>query len=83
MADEKLNGFTPVQQRMLMILADGKPHTREELHACLEDELGALSNIQPHLTYIRRKIRPLGQDIICEFGNRRLFYRHIRLISYP
>lgn len=75
------NGFTPTQKRMLLILADGKPHSREELHSCLNDDQGSLSNIQPHITYLRNKVRPLGQDIICEFANRRIFYRHIRLLT--
>ncbi len=74
------NGYTPTQQAMLDVLSDGKRHTRQELHACLPDPLGALSNIQPHLTAIRKKLQPKGHDIVCEY-NRGLFYRHIRMIA--
>jgi len=76
-----LSEFTPVQRRMLEVLADGRPHTPLELHACLVDELGPVSNIKFHLTTIRKKLRPRGEDIICEIHNRKMHYRHVRLIS--
>jgi len=75
------NGHTPTQGTMLRVLSDGFPHTREELHRCLPDELGPLSNIRAHLTSIRKRIRPLGQDVICELVNRRICYRHVRLLA--
>lgn len=75
------NGFTPTQQCMLDVLSDGQAHTREELHACLPDEMGALSNIQAHLCAIRKQLRPIGQDILCEFKHRTLHYRHIGLLT--
>ena len=58
-----------VQQRMMDLLSDGNPHTSKELHGCLEDELGPVSNIDPHLDAIRKKIRPTGQDLICQRHN--------------
>lgn len=75
------NGFTPTQQRMLNVLADGQAHTREELHACLEDELSAKNAIKNHITAIRKRIQPVGQDVICEWRDRKYQYRQIRLIS--
>ena len=75
------DSFTPTQAKMLAVLADGQPHTRAELHACLVDELGPGSNIRPHLSAIRKKLRPIGQDIICEAVNYKYFYRHIRLLA--
>lgn len=73
--------LTPTQRRMLKVLADGLPHSREELHACLDDELGPVSNIKAHLTYLRRKLRPRGEDIFCvrTFGG--MHYRYVRIIS--
>jgi hypothetical protein len=56
--------YTATEQRMLDVLADGALHDREELRACLWDDHGAASNIQPHLSAIRRKIRPKC-DIAC------------------
>ncbi len=74
------SSFTPTQQAMLDILADGLPHTRRELHACLPDELGALSNIQIHLSKMRKTLRQDGEDIICCLVNRSICYRYVRLI---
>lgn len=75
-------GFTPIQQRMLIVLSDGLPHPREELHACLDDELSPYSAIKAHLSSIRKILRPKGQDIICEIVHRRNMYRQIRLLRH-
>lgn len=74
------NSFTPTQQAMLDVLADGLPHTRKELHACLPDELGALSNIQPHLCKMRKTLKQRNEDVICCVENGYICYRHVRLI---
>jgi len=76
-------GFTKVQQEMLDILDDGLPHTRLELHACLPDPESALSSIQRHIAVIRKLIRPVGHDLICELVHRRICYRHVRLLRSP
>lgn len=75
------NGFTPTHKRMLAVLADGLPHRREELHACLSDELGPINNIHVHISNMRKKLRARGQDIVCEVVNRRFLYRHVRLLA--
>lgn len=73
--------FTPTQQAMLRVLADGCTHTREELHACLPDELSQPASIHPHLVRLRKILRPKGQDIICQLLNRKVHYRHVRLLA--
>lgn len=73
--------FTRTQLRMLRVLADGERHSKQELHACLEDELGKLSNIEPHLSAARKVLRLHGQTIVCEFYQRRWYYRHIVLLT--
>jgi hypothetical protein len=75
------SAYTPTQKRMLRLLADGLPHPRTELFQCLVDDLGPLSNIQPHLSHLRKRLRPKGQDIICEIDRRRICYRQVRLLS--
>ena len=75
------NTFTPTQLAMLRVLADGCSHTREELHDCLPDELGALQNIQRHIAAIRKVLRPRGQDIVCELARGTIHYRHVRLLA--
>jgi hypothetical protein len=74
--------FTPTQQRMIDVLSDGMPHTREELHKCLWDEEGALGNIKMHISLIRKVLQPVGQDIVCCLVRGTIQYRHIRRI-YP
>ena len=79
---KEANGCTPVQQAMLRVLSDGIRHDPKELHACLPDQEGALSNIQMHLSNIRKVLRPKGQDVICELANRRVYYRWVRLLTH-
>ena len=77
----QLPSFTVTEWKMMRMLADGEPHTRKELHSCLEDELGRLLNIKPHLQAIKKKIRPLGEDIVCILGRGRLIqYRRVRVL---
>jgi hypothetical protein len=72
--------FTKVEKRILDVLSDGLPHRKEELHPCLSDELGPVTNAQRHISSIRKKIRPKGEDIVCELVARRINYRHVRLL---
>lgn len=58
------NGNGTVKSRMLTLLRDGRRHTAEELHACLRDELGPISNITPHLSALRQMLRPKGEDVL-------------------
>lgn len=77
-----LSVFTPTERRMVILLADGKPHTRRELHKCLVDELGPLVNIKPHLQAIKKKIAHLGEDVVCVLGqSRKISYRRIKSIQ--
>lgn len=77
------NGYTPTQKRMLAVLRDGLPHTREELHACLPDDLSELRAIQAHISHIRKHLRVVGEEIVCEYYLRKLHYRHVRLLDSP
>lgn len=74
--------FTPTQARIIKMLADGMPHTRKELKTCLDDELAELGAVNFHVSILRKKLRPIGQDIVCELGaGYRLGFRHIRLLA--
>jgi hypothetical protein len=55
--------LTPIQKRMLAVLADGRKHPRQELWAALGDELAPISNIRFHLVSIRRALAPTGELI--------------------
>jgi hypothetical protein len=73
--------FTPTQRRILAVLSDGLPHTPGELHACLDDELAGRNAVQFHLSKLRKTLREVGQDVICEYYQRRFTYRHVRLLA--
>ncbi len=71
---------TPTQQKMLDLLSDGMPHSREEMFACLWDEESRYVAIHPHISLIR-KLLPPGEAIICEYRKRSIYYRHVRLLT--
>jgi hypothetical protein len=72
--------LSPVQRKMLEVLADGLPHRRAELHACLWDREGAMRNIRTHLSIIRKHLNERGESIICEMHEKHICYRHVRLL---
>jgi DNA-binding CsgD family transcriptional regulator len=77
--------FTPTEERMLAVLSDGDRHKKEELKACLADELAESPQIVNfHICNIRKKLQTKGQSIICEKGwGRQLYYRQVRLLANP
>lgn len=76
--------FTKTELRMLEVLSDGYPHTRLELFACCGDQLSdARSTVLVHIANIRKKIRPIGEDIDCCIKNRKIHFRHIRMLKNP
>lgn len=70
--------FTPVQQRFVDVLRDGKPHTRKELILCLQDSEATWDNISVHMSAIRRVLRPRGLEVLCVFFKRQLGYQLVR-----
>lgn len=73
--------YVSVEQRMLNVLSDYKPHILAELHVCLEDTLGPLRNVHAHLTSLRKKLRPIGETILCERIDGVAYFRHVRLVA--
>ncbi len=82
-ADMAINGFTKTETKILELLSDDRAHTREEIHSCLPDELGELGNIHTHIMNIRKKIRPIGQDIRYEQLGTKRYYRLVRTLASP
>ena len=73
--------FSPIQKRILDLLADGSPNSRKEVWECLQDSEAGLKAIAPHIMFIRAKLRLLTQDIVCEVRGRAIFYRHVRFLN--
>lgn len=72
------SGFTATERRILNLLADGMPHRTNELLDCLNDELGTMNTVRVHVCAIRKKLRILGHDLVCEVNHRSTYYRQVR-----
>lgn len=81
MANGSSNGYTPTQSRLLAVLADGLPHSRDELYGCLNDEQALPNTLNVHLTYLRAKLRQHGEDVMVRFIRGRPHYCHVNLRS--
>lgn len=55
--------YSPTQKRILGLLSDGKGHTRTDIFKCLSDQSQSQRAVSVHLAMLRRKLRPIGQDI--------------------
>lgn len=73
--------LTPTEERMANLLSDGREHTREELRACLRDEMSM--SIKQHLYTLRKKLRTDGFDIRCELRGETSYYRRVSIYSPP
>jgi len=72
--------FTPTESRLVKMLSDGKPHSRRELLTCIDDDQAEFSNLRSHICSVRKKVKPLGEDIMFVSGNCVSGYRHVRLL---
>jgi DNA-binding CsgD family transcriptional regulator len=70
--------LTPTQRKILSLLADGGAHAARELARLLPDDLGAVANVKPHLSRLRKTLRAKGEDIRCEIQGGAVRYRHVR-----
>ncbi len=77
------NGYSPTQQRILNLLADGKPHSKDEIHELLEDDLAPVSAIHFHITQLRKKLEGRGQNILCVLHRRNAKFQQVRNLVSP
>lgn len=73
--------FTPTQKCMLEVLSDENLHPAEELGKCLYDDLGRLSNVQSHVSEIRRILAVVGKTIGTHRIDGRTFYSLCRRMA--
>jgi hypothetical protein len=73
--------LTPTEQNIISALSDGNRHRIKEMMGCLQDDMAQQSALNVAVTRLRKKLRPAGQDIICEWYMGRMHYRHVRLIG--
>lgn len=79
MSEETIS-WTPTQQRLLEMLGDGMSHQQTELMRCLEDALSTPATLRVHICHMRRKLRPVGQNITSERLDERTYYRLVRCL---
>ena len=70
-----IDQLTPIQQRMLNVLKDGLPHHRNELQACLDDELASPKAMVRQLSQMRKLLRMKGLNVVCRAFGGRSYYR--------
>lgn len=78
-----INKLTPTQRRLFDVLADGQPHTLQELHQCL-DHLTGVRTVSVHLTAMRKVLRPAGLDVFSRtVRGHEATYHLVRLLASP
>lgn len=79
--------FTPTEQKILAVLADGLPHHKTELKRAIDPETPDMidSNVlSMHITRIKTKLEKIGETVVCRsIIGRRLAYQHVRLLCSP
>lgn len=73
--------YTPIEQRIIDMLADGLPHNRAEVLDCLRDKESNLHALAMVIMRLRPKVRAMGQEIITEHHRGSIAYRHVILLS--
>jgi len=73
--------LTPTERVLFEALADGEAHSPYDLLKLLDDELADKRTLHVHVHNLRRKVRAIGEDIMCQSFGRRLGYRRIKLIT--
>lgn len=75
--------LTATEQRIFNLLSDGRPHTKEEIHTCINDELAPVSAIANHISRMRKQLRVHGKDVICSYRGGVTKYQLVRLMHSP
>lgn len=73
--------LTPTQRRMMAVLGDGMIHSKQELHACLNDDMAQVELVVCHISLLRKRIGPIGQDVVYVNGRAGMGYRLVRLVA--
>lgn len=60
LTNAEIDELSPIQKRIYCLLADGKPHPREEIWQCLQDEFAPIQYIYPHITFLRQRLERKG-----------------------
>jgi hypothetical protein len=73
--------FTTTEQRILTRLQEGGTHPPGSLISCLYDELGSLDAVRVHINNMNKKLRPVGQEIVCISLGTHRGYKIVGIVS--
>lgn len=74
------NGLTPTERRIWDLLADGKTHTTAEvLGVC--DAMADKTTLKVTINRMRKKLGPLGYDVVARWTNKVTNYSLMRTIG--
>lgn len=74
--------LTPTERRIFELLSDGRPHRKQELFACMDDELAEWTAVKRRLTCLRKKIRDDGLEIICQVIDYHYAFRLMAVVTH-
>lgn len=73
--------FTQTQLKLLSVLNDGMPHTRDELMLAHGDPEVSWHNMLTHIVLLRKKLKTIGRDVVCVHrGTGQYFYQQVVLL---
>lgn len=73
--------LTRTQQKILDVFDDGLRHRREELLAVMNHGSTA-KNLGPHILFIRRELRRVGEDLALIKVEGETWYQRVRKLSW-
>jgi hypothetical protein len=80
MSDIDYSVFTPTERRILDVLADGEPHTYADLLPVLDDDMAAPSAMRQHISRLRDKLNPQGEEIVSQCFGIYNAYRRFKML---
>jgi hypothetical protein len=76
--------FIPLQVHILEILKDGESHFIDDIMRELSERMDYQHDrrtVSAYISTVREKLETAGETIMCEIRNRRIFYRHVVLLT--
>lgn len=70
--------FTATERRMLQVFSDGAPHTLEELHKCVSDDLSDMRAAFYHIQNLRKKLEVNNETLRTIRSSSNVLYQHVR-----
>lgn len=71
--------LTPTEQLIYDELGDGASHPKDHLILCLPDDWSE-DAFRTHIYNLRKKLNPIGQDIVTEKWSDGICYRRARIV---